>query len=163
MSSPQIRFDDLRPRHRRGFALTDIEQLLVATRLDEVRTVLAEAEAQVAAGKWVGGWISYEAAPAFDPVLQVIDPTETAFEGLPLVWLAVSRRRHHPTPATASGDHRLGEWESLTSEEEHRDALAAIRRRIEAGDTYQVNHTFLLQAEFSGDPAAFYQRLVRSQ
>ncbi|HSJ33440.1 MAG TPA: aminodeoxychorismate synthase component I [Acidimicrobiia bacterium] len=163
MSSLQIRFDDLRPLHRRGFALTDIERILVATRLDEVRTVLAEAESQVAVGKWVGGWISYEAAPAFDPVLQVIDPTATAFEGLPLVWLAVSRRRHHPNPATASGDHRLGEWESLTSEEEHRDALATIRRRIEAGDTYQVNHTFLLQAEFAGDPAAFYQRLVRSQ
>src|SRR5690606_40039588 len=41
--------------------------------------------------------------------------------------------------------------------------LEAIRGRIRAGDTYQVNHTFMMRSVLSGDPAAFYRRLTRSQ
>lgn len=162
MTSNTLRFDDLRPSRRRGFALGDIDRILSAHRVEDVPGVLDEAESAVAAGYWVGGWVGYEAAPAFDSALTVLDPTGTAFESLPLAWLAVSRHRR-AVPATASGSHRLGEWQSLTTETRHRNAVETIRRRIAAGDTYQVNHTFLLEAGFSGDAAAFYRRLVRSQ
>jgi para-aminobenzoate synthetase / 4-amino-4-deoxychorismate lyase len=162
MTSFTLRFDDLRPSRRRGFALGDVDRILSADRVGDVPEVLDEADSAVAAGHWVGGWVGYEAAPAFDPTLRVLELTDTAFESLPLVWLAVSRHRR-AVPATTSGAHRLGEWQALTTETQHRRAVEAIRRRIEAGDTYQVNHTFLLEADFAGDAAAFYQRLVRSQ
>jgi para-aminobenzoate synthetase / 4-amino-4-deoxychorismate lyase len=162
MTTYTLRFDDLRPSRRRGFALGDIDRILVADRIEDVRGVLNEAESAVEAGHWVGGWVGYEAAPAFDPALTVLDRTGTSFESLPLIWLAVSRHRR-AVPASASGAHRLGDWQALTTQTQHRTAVEAIRRRIEAGDTYQVNHTFLLEADFSGDAAAFYRRLVRSQ
>ena len=42
-------------------------------------------------------------------------------------------------------------------------AVAAIHDAIAAGDTYQVNLTFPLQARFAGDPAAWYADLAGAQ
>lgn len=160
--TPRVRFDDLRPTHRRGFALGSIARVIVATTLDEVAEALAEAETEVEAGNWVGGWVSYEAGPAFDPALEVRSRSGTAFEDLPLVWMAVSSyRTAPPPPATAS--HSVPAWTPMTSVDHHQQAIVEIRRRIAAGDTYQVNHTFMLRSPFGGDVASFYDRLIRSQ
>ena len=47
---PSARFDDLRPRRRRSFALGPIERVLEAKDVGEVVEVLAEAEREVARG-----------------------------------------------------------------------------------------------------------------
>lgn len=156
------RFDDLRPHHRRGFALGPIERVIAAHRLDEVMPALAEAAAEVEAGNWVSGWVAYEAGPAFDPALRVRDRTGTDFADLPLVWMAVSPRRTAPPPA-GTGRCDLQPWEAITTADHHHAAVEAIRDRIRAGDTYQVNHTFLLRSDFAGDVTAFYDQLTRSQ
>ncbi len=156
------RFDDLRPRHRRGFALGPVRTTIEARSLDEVVDALAAAEAEVAAGSWVGGWVVYEASPAFDPALEVRPVEGSQFAELPLVWMAVSDRRTAPI-AAGRGDHHLGPWEPATSADHHRDSIEEIRRRIRLGDTYQVNHTFLLRSRFSGDAAGLYYQLTRSQ
>ncbi len=161
MSSP-ARFDDLRPATRRGFALGPIEDVVVAETLGEVEPALRTAEEAVASGKWVGGWVSYEAAPAFDHALDVRTASSTAFAHLPLVWMAVSSRRS-AVEETTPGTHHLDDWEPLTSPTHHHRAVDEIRRRIRLGDTYQVNHTFLLRSRFGGDPASLYHRLVRAQ
>jgi para-aminobenzoate synthetase/4-amino-4-deoxychorismate lyase len=160
--TPTARFDDLRPHRRRGFALGPIGDTIVAHSLDEVPGAIAAAEDAVAAGKWVGGWVAYEAGPAFDPALTVTTPLGTDFAGLPLVWLGVSDRRTGPPPP-GRGDHHLQPWQAQTPAQHHNDAIEAIRRRIRQGDTYQVNHTFLMSSRFSGDVTSFYDRLTRSQ
>jgi len=160
--SPSARFDDLRPKSRRGFSLGPIEDVVVARTLDEVQPALAAAEEAVRQGRWVGGWIAYEAAPAFDPALRVRTTASTDFAGLPLVWMAVSDRRLGTSP-TAAGSHRLGRWEPLTSPEHHHRSVEDIRERIRQGTTYQVNHTFLLRSRFDGDPASLYHSLTRAQ
>ncbi|CAN5830936.1 aminodeoxychorismate synthase component I [soil metagenome] len=160
--SPSARFDDLRARTRRGFELGELLRTIEARTLDEVTDALALAEAEVDSGRWVGGWVAYEAGPAFDPALEVISPVGTEFADLPLVWMAVSDRRR-PTTPTQGRHHDLGRWESVTTEEHHRDSVEEIRRRIRLGDTYQVNHTFLLRSHFFGDAVVFYDRLTRSQ
>ena len=51
---PSARFDDLRPRRRRSFALGEIERVLEAHEIGEVVDVLAEAEREVAPGTMGG-------------------------------------------------------------------------------------------------------------
>lgn len=159
---PSVRFDDLRPRRRRGFALDSIDDVIVATAPEQVRTALQQVEAAVEAGHWVGGWVAYEAAPAFDSALTVRDRAATPLQGLPLVWFAVAADRTVPSPVVAA-PYRLDPWSALTSEDHHRDAVTEIKRRIRAGDTYQVNHTFQLVSRLEGAVEPFYHSLVRAQ
>lgn len=160
--TPSARFDDLRPTRRRGFALGDFTDVAVARSRDEVKHVLGVAEEAVRAGRWVAGWVAYEAAPAFDPAMRVKEMPGTAFTRLPLAWFGIAAKRT-PPPSDPDVTHDLAEWEALTSAEHHAASVEAIRDRIRAGDTYQVNHTFMMRSVLSGDPAAFYRRLTRSQ
>ena len=71
-------------------------------RIDEVRSILAILEQQVIRGYHVAGYLSYEAAPAFDPAFQTHRPRE-----LPLLWFGNFRG---PRVARAGGA-RL--WRSM--------------------------------------------------
>lgn len=153
------RFDDLRPRRRRSFALGEIERVLEARELDEVADVLAEAEREVIRGRWVGGFVAYEAAPAFDPVMRVSDRGESE---LPLAWFAVSRTRR-PAGSLRDGPYTLKPWNSRLSKDDYYHSVEHILQRIRAGDTYQVNFTFRLEAPFEGSAEAFYRDLVNAQ
>ena len=52
------------------------------------------------------------------------------------------------------GTYDLGPWTPSTDEAQHHAAIAEIRRQIREGHTYQVNHTFRLDAPFEGDALA---------
>ena len=162
-------FDDLRPHRRRSFALGPIERVLEATEAGEVVEVLAEAEREVARGRWVAGFVCYEAAPAFDPVMKVVEATANAENpagvdsaGLPLAWFAVAGSRR-AAGALRAGPYSLEHWESVLSVDDYHQSVDHIRDRIRAGDTYQVNFTFRLKAGFEGSPEAFYRDLVNAQ
>ncbi len=159
---PSARFDDLRPHCRRSFALNDPEQVLVAATAGDVPGVLEVAEAAVAGGKWVAGFVAYEAAPAFDPALQVVPTASTDFDGLPAAWFAVFLDR---APAEEEGrrPYSLGTWEASVDERGHREAIHEIQHLIRHGHTYQVNHTFGLSAPFDGDARVLYRDLAASQ
>lgn len=127
----------------------------------EVPAVLQAAERAVERNKWVAGFVSYEAAPAFDRSLTVRDVAGSRVEGLPLAWFAVYDGREPTSPHT--GRYELGPWTPTTDEARHHAAVAEIRSHIRQGRTYQVNHTFRLEAPFSGDAAALYTDLASSQ
>ena len=153
------RFDDLRPHRRRSFQLDDPIEVYSATDVADVRSVLDAAEAAVAGNRWVAGFVTYEAAPAFDESLVVRNPIDTDVADLPLAWFAVFERRR-PTTDT-NGGYQVGSWRPSIDEQRHRSGVAAIREHIRQGETYQVNHTFRLTTEFSGDPAALYRDLAK--
>ncbi len=156
---PSARFDDLRPRRRRSFVLGEIERVLEAREIGEVVGVLAEAEREVARGRWVAGFVAYEAAPAFDPVMRVFDRIVSE---LPLAWFAVSRTRRQA--GSLRGDpYTLKPWASRLTKDDYHHSVDHIRQRIRAGDTYQVNFTFRLEAAFGGSAEAFYRDLVNAQ
>lgn len=155
------RFDDLRPHRRRSFQLTQLNDVLVAHTLEEVRGVLAAAELAVHQNKWVAGFVTYEASPAFDQALEVRETAASDVEDLPLAWFGIFENRE-PTNAAASG-YRIGEWAPSVSASQYRASIDTIRDHIRHGRTYQVNHTFRLDAPFTGDAAALYQDLSSAQ
>ncbi|MFP5417507.1 MAG: chorismate-binding protein [Actinomycetes bacterium] len=157
----RARFDDLRPGRRRSFQLAGLLDEYHADTPADVPPALARAEAAVAAGHWVAGWVSYEAAPAFDTAFVVRPTVGTGFADLPLAHLAVFDRRE--PVGEPEGDAAPGVWEATIDAGRHAADVEEIRERIRRGDTYQVNHTFRLRALFDGDPEHLYGRLVHAQ
>ena len=129
---------------------------MIANDTGEVLPVLEFADREAKAGAYVAVMLSYEAAPAFDPVLAVHEPSD-----FPLAWAAVF------TTATdlAQNDSRLSSnsWTPRVSRVEYDDAVTRIKELIAAGDTYQVNYSFPLTASFDGDAYAWYRTLCEAQ
>lgn len=125
--------------------------------LDQVPWVLGQAEAEAEAGSWVAGYLAYEAAPSLDHRLRVFPEALP----VPLAWFGVYTE---PDPEVVSpGRHRLGGWAPAVGRQEHGAAIEEVRSAIAAGDTYQVNLTFPMQAGFQGDPAALLARMLAAQ
>lgn len=158
----RARFDDLRPQRRRSFQLDGLVEVVEAGAVDDVVEVLTTVEKHVREGRWVAGFVTYEAAPGFDPALKVIDPAGTPLEQLPLAWFSVWERRTPTLPLTSTR-YELGSFVPEANESQHARGVAAIKNLIRRGQTYQVNHTFRMEATFRGDPASLYGDLVNSQ
>ncbi len=130
-----------------------------AERLDDVQPRLREVEQAVEARRLhAAGWIAYEAAPAFDPALVVRPPG-----ALPLLWFGLYDEPEPcelPPAAVALPDGWLADLRPAAYE----TAFAEIKRRIRAGDTYQVNFTHrLVRAACELDPWQAFLTLVHAQ
>lgn len=165
---PCARFDDQSAGSERAFALRGLRETVVARRIDDVKRAIERVEAATEAGLWAGGFISYEAAPAFDASLtvrsrQLNDP----FVHLPLVWFGLFDQRE-PYPlfeprVTRPAPYHVSAWNPSIDREQFSAAIRTIREHIAAGDTYQVNFSFRLRAAFSGAPDELYRDLVLAQ
>jgi para-aminobenzoate synthetase / 4-amino-4-deoxychorismate lyase len=165
---PCARFDDHTPAREHAFALRGLQETIIARRLDEVVPALKRVEEASRGGLWAGGYVAYEAAEAFDPMLVTMarDPSDP-FAHLPLVWFGIFERReaHEALVPRPSGPPRynVSSWRADVTQDEYYDSIAKIKHQLAEGDTYQVNHTFRLRAAFSGDPNEFYRDIVLAQ
>ena len=155
----EVRFDDRQSGHRYGFGGEG--EVVEALFVDDVIPAFAHIEAEVAAGRWAAGFVSYEAAPAFDPVLAVRSNGREAAT-LPLLWFALFDDRGD-VGAVPVGHYMLSGWEGIEDTARYNRSLAQIRSHIQVGDTYQVNYTYQQSARFQGDPRAFYADLLTAQ
>jgi para-aminobenzoate synthetase / 4-amino-4-deoxychorismate lyase len=132
---------------------------IVAEKLADVREALREAERQSKAGRHIAGFLSYDAAPAFDDALVVREGSQ-----LPLVWLgAFEVAETWEEPKLDSTALQIPAWSPLLSREEYDGAIESIRRAIAEGSVYQVNHTIRLRAPAPEDPLALWLQLRRAQ
>lgn len=117
---------------------------------DGLRTV----EEWVKRGYYAAGFISYEAAPAFDPAYHV-----QLGQRIPLMWFGIFEAPHRVLPGAWQPEFRFGPWHSNVSRDEYIDNIAKIKHAIASGDTYQVNYTLKLKSHFNGDDFGCYQFL----
>lgn len=164
------RFDDLTPGTERSFRLEEPVGVLEARRPSEVAGVLGAAEAASSRGLWVAGFVAYDAAPGLDPALAVRAPEAgDPFAELPLAWFTLFARREdapalEPVRADdATAPRGASPWRPSVSRESYDAAIARIREAVAAGDTYQVNHTFRLDATLAGDDRGLYRDLGLAQ
>ncbi|MFL5618891.1 MAG: aminodeoxychorismate synthase component I [Gemmatimonadaceae bacterium] len=136
-----------------------------ADTIDRVGAVLDEADRAARAGGWVVGFVSFEAASAFDPAFAA--PPSTS---LPLAWFAeFAASDTAPAGDGASPDDvALGESTDLApttsvSDDRYADAVRRIHEYIDAGDVYQVNLTVPFTAPRRATPRAIYERMRRAQ
>ena len=124
-----------------------------------VLTMLREADSALADGRFVAGFVAYEAAAAFGLATLPPDP-----EGPPLVWLGVfDAPRETPWPRAPDAAPPEVTWRPALDATSHAARLARLHERIAAGDTYQVNFTFPLEAPLEEEPGALFARLVAAQ
>ncbi|MBV9594839.1 MAG: chorismate-binding protein [Actinobacteria bacterium] len=143
-AAPVARFDDRVAR--RSLVFDRALDVLVAECPSEVVEVLAAVEAANRRGLWAAGYVSYEAAGGFDPSLVTHARDE---HDPPLAWFAIApeaRRIPYVAPLP-SGERRLPGWSDRWSTADLFAAIATVRARIAAGETYQCNLTTRLTSE----------------
>ncbi len=148
-------FDGTRSRWRA--ALTRPLTVLTAHSLEDIKPLIAETEAEARRGRWVAVMLAYESAPAFDPAMATHDTRD-----FPLAWAAVYDQTGELGDNTIA-PCEASRWEPAISKDEYEKAICEIRRRIETGDTYQINYTFPLRCRFAGDARGWYRKLGASQ
>jgi len=134
-------------------------QIIVAERSDDVVPALQEIERHMEIYGWYAvGFISYEAAPAFDIALPS-QPTD----GFPYLWFGLypmPRSINLPEPAHPK---EILNWRPGIDRAGYDSAIARIKEYIATGRTYQVNYTMQMQADFAIDAWQFFLRLAQSQ
>jgi para-aminobenzoate synthetase/4-amino-4-deoxychorismate lyase len=150
-----LRFPTASGREWRSFA--EPVDAWTADEIDEVRGVLDAVEAANRRGLWVVGMVSYDAAPAFDDALRSLRADD-----VPLASFAAFETA---TPATlpTGGGFEVGRWEATRVRREYEADIRRVKELIAAGDTYQVNYTMRLEADFTGDPLGFFAAMARAQ
>jgi para-aminobenzoate synthetase/4-amino-4-deoxychorismate lyase len=138
------------------------QRVIRAERVDDVRGALQEVERLVSQNNWhAAGFVSYEAAPAFDSALRVLSAGD-----FPFLWFGL-----YPEPRTLQTFEVLRDFESLRAldwqpsidRESYNTAIEKVKDYIAQGKTYQVNYTMRLNLDFSGGEWEFFQHLAQSQ
>jgi para-aminobenzoate synthetase/4-amino-4-deoxychorismate lyase len=134
-------------------------EVLEAREPGDVLDLLRLADGALAAGRWLAGYVGYEAAAAFGLATQPPDP-----DGPPVFWLGVFEAPCEtsvelPGDGAPSPQH----WRPALDPRAYAAALASVHERIAAGDTYQANVTFPLVAPLAGEAFELFARLVAVQ
>ncbi len=164
---PFVLLDDAR---RRGAAdallFENPREIFVARRPDEVRAVLAAAEAARRDGGELAGYIAYEAGLALEDRLRPLADARSGGAG-PLVWLGLFDAAEHIAADAVQdwladrveGEGSLGPLDPQLSPGGYAEAFDAIQQAIAAGEVYQANLTFPMAGGFTGDPLGLYAAL----
>ena len=152
-----IDFKELGLRH----LFTEPIKELKTRDLDQVETLLREVEAYQEAGFYAVGYVSYEAAPAFEKKLAV-HPAPLMGEYL-LYFTIHQEVETLPFPEDYEAVDLPANWKEEVEAPAYQEAINTIHHHIRQGDTYQVNYTVQLSQELEADPLAIYNRLVVEQ
>ena len=129
--------------------------------IDQVEALLKEVETYQEAGFYAVGYISYEAAPAFEKKLAV-HPAPLMGEYL-LYFTIHQEVETLPFPEDYEAVDLPANWKEEVEAPAYQEAINTIHHHIRQGDTYQVNYTVQLSQELEADPLAIYNRLVVEQ
>jgi len=130
--------------------------------IDKIEAGLTYLEKEVAdRNLFAAGFLSYEAARAFDSAFDV-SVTKSSF---PLLWFGLYAKPDiislPENPAIAL--YHLKRWKPSVRSGRYKKSIEAIKELIAAGETYQVNYTFKMETQFSGNPWPFFLDLAASQ
>ncbi len=142
-------------------------RIIQVDELNDVIPALRQIEDLIKLNGWhAAGFLSYEAAPAFDKAHQTHPNPD-----FPLLWFGLypaPRVITLPEPFDQTQDRPASAKPALTwlptvDRDRYNAAVAQIRDHIAAGQTYQVNYTLRLQTDFHTDAWDFFLHLARSQ
>ena len=136
------------------------DQILIAKERAEVVPLLEEVDRATQAGYYAVGYISYGAAPALNPYLSAHENEA----GTPYAWFALYKVVLRKSEATVKppAPYNLEPLKQPLSSKAYLEAIDSIKAYIEKGETYQVNYTMPMHAEFSGCSPTFFKQLLKA-
>lgn len=149
---------------RKGYLYFRQPKAVLSTdRLEDVPAILHEVDQQVnRRDRFAAGFISYEAAPAFDDAFRVITRGESAF---PLLWFGLYAQPEFLSPRVIQAELNptSGPWHPNITRPHYERAIQRVKELIACGDTYQVNYTYRLHAPFNQPAWPFFAALAGAQ
>lgn len=133
------------------------QAVIVASSIDDIIPALEKIQEATDAGFYAAGYISYEAAPAFDDAYQVNSKSK-----MPLLWFGIFEAPVEK-PGTKDVSFNVSKWNPTLAINEYNKNIDKIKKHIECGETYQVNYTIRMESEFSGDALTYYNQLAGTQ
>jgi para-aminobenzoate synthetase / 4-amino-4-deoxychorismate lyase len=133
-------------------------KILQTNELNEIPEIMRQIENYVNRGFYAAGYISYEAAPAFDRNMSVNESTQ-----MPLIWFGLFSEPTLPRQVRSITDIPQLSWKMETSKKEYEEAFSEIHHQIGKGSTYQVNHTVRFKSVFDQDPYLLFLQLLTAQ
>lgn len=149
------------PQQRVWRAFRQPATVFEACSAGEVRACLRAVDHAVrTSGCAAAGYVAYEAAAAFG-----FQTHSRPGGDLPLAWFGLFPPDRVTTGAlpASHGAYQVGPWTPSLDAATYASRIGDIKRRIEAGDTYQINFTFRLRAAFAGDARALFRDLCEAQ
>lgn len=153
---------------RRGTSLLFAEprEIVTARKAEDVLPALARLEEARRAGRWLAGYVSYEAGYVFEEKLRplIIDDRET-----PLLSIGIFDAPEDPdhplasAPEERAADPFLTDPRAAWDFETYRQRFDKLHRHIRRGDCYQANLTMPVTASWSGSARAAFWSLVARQ
>ncbi|MBB6222090.1 para-aminobenzoate synthetase component 1 [Rhizobium leguminosarum] len=164
MSDPYILFRDDTSGQVMLFA--EPAEIIVARTRAEFFAGLVRMEKAKAEGKWLAGYIAYEAGYLFEEKLASFarEDRET-----PLLSFGVFDAPQPDTHPLAQPKQRLENEEFLTAPKAawdfpiYKERFDRLHEHLRLGDAYQANLTMPVEARWNGDPRAAFWSLIERQ
>ena len=135
-------------------------RIVEARDVADVMPALDDVRAASTTGLHAAGFVSYEAAAAFEPILGKPEKSRT-----PLIWFGLfdGFEEIAPDDVPALLPDPAGGWigapRAEISLDTYRSHFARVQELIAAGDLYQANLTYRATCRIAGDPLALYAGL----
>lgn len=155
----RIRFDTGPNTQSQPACFNAPRQLISAWRTCDVADALAQIDAARAAGSWVAGYASYELGYALEPRLANLMPK---IRQLPLLQFGVYDGPRAAAPLAAETAF-LWDFKPLWDAQTYSAAFDTVKAAIAAGDIYQANLTYPIEAQARGSAQGLYGALVARQ
>jgi para-aminobenzoate synthetase/4-amino-4-deoxychorismate lyase len=155
----RARFDDLVTGE--AFELSGLSEVVSSRDAADSIGILRHVEAAVQGGKFVAGFVGYDAAPGFDPAFVVQAGGSDSV--VPLIWFGVFSEQVEVDVIAPATFDPAQPWYPQTDAAAHARAVDNIKEQIRRGWTYQVNLTLRLTQDDVKDPFALYAHLTQAQ
>ena len=134
---------------------------IVASQPNEVGGAFDKIIQALSDGLYVAGYASYELGYVLEKKLQKKLPN---LRGFPLVnFAAFQRVRYDYKPQNYHEEKCFIEVVPTCTEEQYTKTFKKVMNYINSGEVYQLNLTFPMEGEYSGDPINLYDILIRQQ
>lgn len=134
-------------------------QILTAHTINEIMPCMKMIQKAVKSGLYAAGYISYEAAPAFNEEF----PVKTG-NVMPLLWFGIFNEPvNQKLVYMNQSDSSTEVWKSSVLVDDYNKNFNFIQNFIKDNHTEQVNYTLPFESHFSGDPISLYKQLADTQ
>lgn len=159
-ADPFILFRDEKKGREVRFAAP--EHIIRADHAADFETAFDDLQRAHDAGKWLAGYMSYEAGYLLEPQLVALLPEQRR---APLLCFGVfdgpsdQEQIVEPSSQDAGLQHFRPRW----TLNDYRTRFERLHQHLRKGDCYQANLTFPIDAQWHGDPIALFHQLSSRQ